>query len=70
MVDLFNNGDPIKVLEVLKAAWAYEDLRFIFVDMEVEIFQWLDCTDDFLGLFFGLDPNNNVIGEAEDLILV
>ena len=27
--DLFNNGDPIKVLEVLMVAWAYEDLRFI-----------------------------------------
>ena len=39
MFDLFNNGDPIKVLEVLKAAWAHEDLRFNFVDMEVEIFQ-------------------------------
>ena len=37
--------------------------------MEVEIFQWLHCTDDFQGFFFGNHPNNNVIDEAEDLLL-
>ncbi len=30
MFDFFKNKDPFKVLEVLKTAWAYEDLRFIF----------------------------------------
>ena len=68
VLDLFYDGNSAEALDVFEAGGAYQDLRLMFINNEVEVFECVHCGNRVLGLILGLHPNQNVVCEAKNLL--